>query len=402
MDTGSQSDAIAPTWEVPVIGPPTLADFEVGLAAPTGSAQNHITVSPSLTDTIMAESAVARQFCQRVVAYLLSGLASVAALNFIINPYSQYPTRFIPPMVNPSRAEKAMLLAGTHPPPRALILGSSRVMKLQPDYLEQRTGLKSFNAGVDHGRPEDFLAFWRFYQQQYGTYPSLLVVGLDIAAMSAAVPIDARLLSDPHLGSLVPEASGLTGRYRRWQELLSWQQSVSSFKACCRASRLQQTQQPLESFRPDGLLIYHQREQELAAGTYDFAAALDYNQREYLQLYQQFDQLSEIRQSLLARLAAECREVGTHLILFTTPHHPQFEQFVCDRTDYEQRRQEVVNALQLLSSRYACEFVDMSQIAAFTGDARGFVDGIHPLEANTRRMIDRLLDRPQDGAPDAF
>jgi hypothetical protein len=37
------------------------------------------------------------------------------------------------------------------------------------------------------------------------------------------------------------------------------------------------------------------------------------------------------------------------------------------------------------------DFVDLSRLESFAGDPKQFVDGIHPLEPNTRRMIDRLV-----------
>ena len=72
--------------------------------------------------------------------------------------------------------------------------------------------------------------------------------------------------------------------------------------------------------------------------------------------------------------------------------HPQLIATLRAHTPYEDRRRELVSWLRRVAERYACRFDDLSQIATFAGDAQAFVDGVHPLETNTRRMIDRLTE----------
>ena len=120
------------------------------------------------TTSLSRDAVRARRFCHAVVALAASAWSAVALLNWTVNPYAQYAPHFIPPLVQTSCAEKVALLQHRDPRPTGLILGSSRVMKLEPTYLQQKTGLRFFNAGVNHGKIEDVLAFVRFYEQQYG------------------------------------------------------------------------------------------------------------------------------------------------------------------------------------------------------------------------------------------
>ncbi len=340
----------------------------------------------------------ARRFCWTVVAG--SGIAwlIVAALNFIVNPYGQYPPRFFPAQVQASRAKKLQLLQQTEPEPEGLILGSSRVMKLEPDYLEQQTGYRFFNAGVNYGTPEDWLALVRYYPQAVGHAPRIILLGLDVSAFSERLPVDARLLTLPPLAGQIPEAIRLRDRGRRWQQLLSWQQTRASLQSLYHWGMQKALPEPVESYRPDGLLIYHLREQQIREGRYDFAAALADNRREYQQLYAGFDRLSPLRCRLLESLAETCHQQGVRLITFVTPMHPDLSRALDANTDHRERARELVIFTQRLAERYDFEFHDLSRIEVFGGNPQAFVDGIHPLEINTRKMINQMLSHRSEGS----
>jgi hypothetical protein len=272
-----------------------------------------------------------------------------------------------------------------------LILGSSRVLKVEPDYLERRLGGSFFNAGVDHGRPEDFLALLRWYVDRFGHHPETIVLGLDIAALADKPGPDAQLLTNAQLVRWIPEAVTLEDRCLRWKQLLSWQQTRMSLSSVTRCVGRVGRETPVESFRSDGLLIYHQRERQLSDGTYDFQAALDYNKREYRQLFAGNHSLSPLRCRLLQDFIDTCRRNGVQLLVFLTPQHPELTAYLASTTAYSERRAEVERFVgqQLAAAGYT--FCDLSEIDEFDGDPRLFVDGIHPLEANTRKVVDRLL-----------
>ena len=338
-----------------------------------------------------------RAFCAIVVSLVTTCLLVVATVNFIVDPYAQYASDVFEPLVQTSRAQKVQLLADMTPAPEGLILGSSRVMKLEPDVLEQQTGCKFLNAGMNHAKSEDHLAMLRHYQSKNGAMPRWVVLGLDVNSFSDQNQTDARLLSNsdllPHVSSSVP----LSDRFQRWRELFSWQQTKMSLTSI-RHPKKQSSEPPLESFREDGLLVYHQREQEIAEGNYDFQGALDYTKREYKQLLYNFDRLSERRCELFATLARECRQADCQLVVFLTPMHPELHAYVSDSTPYEPRKRELKDFLAKQVHREGFTLVDLSDVSQFGGDPALFVDGVHPLEPNTRKMIQRLVSQrsPQD------
>ena len=323
----------------------------------------------------------------------------IAVVNFVVNPYAQYATCFFTPMVQTSRAQKVAMVAARDPLPAGLILGSSRVLKLEPDYLQAQTGYPFFNAGVYYGKPEDYLAFLRYYQDRFERAPRMIVLGVDVYAFSDVLPPDARLLNNVSLASRVPEAITVADRFHRWQELLSWQQTKLSVKSLLMHVRSTELPAPAESFRPDGLLVYHERESDIAAGTYDFPAALDFNKREYKRLFSDFATISPQRCQLFERFADTCRANGTQLIVFLTPLHPELICHLEETTDFREHKHQTTRYLQRQAARHRFTLWDLVEIRSFAGDPHCFVDGIHPLEPNTRRIVDTILV-PQPGKLD--
>jgi hypothetical protein len=214
---------------------------------------------------------------------------------------------------------------------------------------------------------------------------------LDVSAFSDANAIDARLLCQPDLARQIPDVINFRDRYRRWQELLSWQQSKMSIQSVRRHLAGTVDQPAAESYRPDGVLVYHEREQQMAEGAYNFQAALDYNKREYKQLLAEFPRLSQRRCQLFQALVRLCHQGDVQLVVFTTPMHPELAEYLSSTTALTQRHDELVRYLRGAADRYHFQFHDLTDIRSFSGSPTLFVDGIHPLEPNTRRMINRLL-----------
>lgn len=336
-----------------------------------------------------------RAFVATVLGLASIAFLAVAALNFCVNPYAQYPTNIVEPLVQTSRAQKIALLSQHAAAPDGLLVGSSRILKYEPEYLQTRLGHTFFNAGVNYGKPEDHLAFVRFYENKFGCLPKTLIVGLDVHGFNDNLPTDARLLNNRELVCRIPDAVPFTDRFQSVKELLSWQQTMSSIRSLKRTSDESTDDTPSESFQDDGLIVYHDREQQIAEGRYDFAAALDYSKREYKQLFAGYDKLSEKRLQLFLETVNTCRAAGSQVTVLLTPMHPELSAYLADSTTYQERHADLVHFLTEQSQSHVGNkgfgFFDLTDIATFGGSPEPFVDGIHPLEANTRRIIDRLF-----------
>lgn len=324
------------------------------------------------------------------VSFVIALLVGVGLMNLGIDPYAQYGTGFVRPVVQESRLTKLRLFEELPDGPQGVVLGSSRVHKFDPEVLQINTGNRFFNFGVNHGRPEDFLALYRHLRKQSSTVPSMLLIGVDPISLSDAEEVDARLLGINELSGQIREYLTWEDRAKRWSDLLSWNQTKNSLHALKSLAR--HTESPAEeSFREDGLIQYHRREVEIANGEYDFEAALSYNIDEYTTYYRRVTGLSEARCDCLREVISTARSEGTEVVLFLPTLHPRLLESLNQIEGAEPFRERCRGFLEQLAQTNAIPLYDFTELTSFNGQAAQFVDGIHPLEPNTKKMIDIMF-----------
>jgi hypothetical protein len=130
------------------------------------------------------------------------------ALSLILTPPPK--PDVAPPVLATDRVRKARLIDQLAAPPRILILGGSRALRLDPAYLQRLTGLRGFNAAVTAARPEDA---WAFVNLLHDRFPAarLHVLWIIHADEFGARPLDPSLTSDPALSRFFPPALSLGG-----------------------------------------------------------------------------------------------------------------------------------------------------------------------------------------------
>lgn len=333
-----------------------------------------------------------RNYCLLTLALTVFGLGGVACINWLIDPFGQYGTGVVPVIVQASRTQKLDLMEKLEKAPTGLVLGSSRVQKIEPRYLEEKTGQPFFNAGVNHGRPTDYLATVRWYHEHWNTFPKIVVIGVDAAALHAVVPLDGRITTEQRLAETVPEAITWKDSFSRYTELVGFKQLRSSISSTKNALRRKIDDDPAETTQPDGLLVYRHRESELRDGTYDFKSALRFNEKEFTQLYRTYHEISGTEAMRLVETVRLLRKHRTQVYLFVTPFHPALVEALSHDKNFEKRESETRQLLSLLARHEGAFVADLSELFQFDGDPTQFVDGIHPLEPNTRLMMDRLLE----------
>lgn len=332
-----------------------------------------------------------RDYCLITVLLTTFGLTGVACLNWVVDPFGQYGTGVLPVIVQASRTQKLDLMEGLECVPPGLILGSSRMLKFEPNYLQRKLGVTFFNAAVNHGRPADYLAMVRWYHERWNVYPKIVILGVDSAALNKIVPLDARIATEDRLAKVVPECISLNDSLAKYRELIGFKQMSSSLRSIRAIVKNRHESEPIEFYKPDGLLVYRQREEEISNGNYDFQVALKYNEQEFENVYRAFDEFSEKEVSHLVKVVRDLREHGSQVYLFVTPFHPELRATLSNLSHFEARESEAHELLKLLSKHHGAYVSDCRDIASYKGDPTEFVDGIHPLETNTRLIIDRLL-----------
>lgn len=317
-------------------------------------------------------------------------LCLTGLLNWLINPMAQFQTAFIPPVVQTSRAQKAELAQNPNVKYDGVVLGSSRVLKFEPQYLQQKTGVVFVNLGVNHCRSEDLLAMARLIHDTQPNFPELAIVGVDVAMFSDAQPPDTRLVAHRELRKRIPEFISTLDILSSHTNLISYQQTKASLGSLKRWLSFR-NDAPKESFAEDGMIVYHERESEIADGTYDFESALAYNRAEYERLFGSFPRLSPARVGVFKSFVELLRKSKCRCCFFLTTTHPRLETHLRESRDYDARLSDVRNLLGELADDEQIDFMDFTSVASFEGNATNFVDGIHPLESNTRLMINALV-----------
>ena len=149
--------------------------------------------------------ALAFVFVLLVVAALST--AAVVALNAFADPYGSVGTHILPTLTTSDRTVKADAIESLEKGPELVVLGSSRSMRYEPEYLEEKTGLRTFNAGVNGiGGTVDVWAMTQFIHEVWPDADPGYLWLLDVEAF-VPFKVGARTANEPRLAKYVGIAS---------------------------------------------------------------------------------------------------------------------------------------------------------------------------------------------------
>jgi len=306
---------------------------------------------------------------------LLIQLAAVAGFNIAVNPYRLYSSQWVPPVIEDDYTAKLELLC--HCQPRLLVLGSSRVRKLEPSYLQQRTGLPAFNLGVASSLPEDWICLFRYATEGLGRDVQWVVLGVDVDSFHPTAPVNPLLLKNPRLRGYLPSElrPGWSMKLADLAQALTLEQTVVSVHALQPPPR-----NAREWFDPDGLVhVAHE----------DRPLDLSQDMSPCMQRFGDFPYLSPARLGYVDELARRCQARGIRLSVFLTTVHDMYARAV--KTTYGPRYCELAPRLRQMAARDRFRFVDCSRVWRYGGDPNDFYDISHIKSGNARRIIDYVV-----------
>ncbi len=327
-----------------------------------------------------------RGFALRFLVLLLALLGAIALLNYLVNPESIYATALLPPLTWNTRPEKAALMDAAQPRPQALILGSSRVMKLDPGQVQRITGLPTFNAGVNVAMTEDDYALLRYAVERSHLGLKLVIIGVDVDAFHDREPVNDYLQQPNALGSYLSNQA----QHRRWKQftmLFNGYQTRLSLVSLWNGLRGRQANY---RFEPNGYVHFLQYEAERERGHYNLDKKVDTNIEQYVRRYQGYSALSPQRLDYFRKTLAYAREHGMEVKVFLTPAHPRLLTSL-EQRNYDVLHAQALDALQRTCAEAGASFRDLSTVEKFGGSASDFYDGVHPNEANSAKILDALF-----------
>lgn len=329
-----------------------------------------------------------RSFLSRFLLTYALGLVLIGTLNYVVNPEGLYSTDLVPQVMWNTRPLKTTLLKNMQPPPEALILGSSRVMNLSPDELERVSRLRTFNAGVDLARTEDFYAMLRYAVEDANVRPKLLVLGCDVDMFHNQAPSNAYLRRPSLLSSFLQHNEATYWRWHNFTELFSYDQTKVSLITLAKLTRRNRFK--FWDISGNGYARFIDWERRRSAGKMDVHQEISSHISRYGGRFDSFTQVSQERLAYFVATLQYAREHGIEVVVFLTPIHPELERAL-QAHGYDQRKREVTAAVSEVCARWNVPFHDFSSPASFGGDPSHFYDGRHYDETLAPLLFSRML-----------
>jgi len=272
-----------------------------------------------------------------------------------------------------------------------VVLGSSRAMAIEPSYIRQKTGLRSFNAAVRSGTPLDAWGFANYIHERFrGTRPKYLWM-LDINAFQYQAPaFHDNLFHTPALARFFPSSDRNHFAPSDIWSFLSWQTTTDSLSAV--RAKIEGTPPLIKADRrAPGEFTPNGGRPSTSFGTKGrtlhlrILATAAQNRRDY-----SGPTFSPEPTHYFEKTVAAMNRWGIRPVLVLTPIHPELHAIIGPQ-GWDRRHQQVLDYLHKLQARYRFTVMDMTSITSFGGSPQGFVDGSHMKRSNLRLMIDAIL-----------
>jgi hypothetical protein len=337
--------------------------------------------------------------------YLLSFalvFALIVAISWLGNGSGCFVSPLCPSMNDrPYKTRCLEALVAAHRSPEILILGSSRVMQLKPNYINAITGKRTFNYAVAGGNLVDCLTQFR-YAVKIGAKPEVLVLditgwGLDVSGGQRFLAANAGLAAEiPG-----PERLAVLGVVFRSINLRSTLASVRAL-----------IDRAMHGAHKDGLALIDGETVILrdgyrfnwkltaarAKGEFDLSAVLS-DRIENTRIFHHDEAANPSPQpsprwlECLRELLLQAMAAGVEVHVITTPMHPQFNAlFLTDAS--EAAHDGLIRTLRSECAKVGAHFHDFSALDSFGGSADEFWDHCHQSPANMERMADSLFGVP--------
>ena len=350
------------------------------------------TTPPSPALDTLDDDRASRRFSQIVLGVLGAGLAISLGFALVVDPLRTFGTGRVPSVLTSEHYSKPRAFLRLDPPAQAIVLGSSKVMKLAPSCLRELAGVPAFNFGLSSSHVEDWVAAYRFARAEGRAPLRELVIGVDVDAFDNHAEPDARLLSSVYLRRYLDDRWHLSWTVAS-RALFGWQ--ALRFGLSSLTYHFVPSARPEARMRFDdqGFVIYDAWERALNNGTLDrvplFAAVA-------AKLHGKlagkgFDALSPERVALFKDLVHSAHADGITVDVFVPPFHPELAA-VRDGPIVA-RAAECENLLGELEREGSIRYFHIRGIADFHGDPAGYFDGAHMTEANSSRLLLAMFHR---------
>ena len=327
-------------------------------------------------------------FVKTFIILTIAILTLIASINFIVNPLGKYPSKYFEPLIWTSRAEKTSLLSQVKYNPKVIILGSSRSMKLSPKFIEERLGLKTFNACVDSARAEDYYTMLMYILNETDIKPKAIFIGIDIEAFHNNLQPDKRLLNHSILSKYLDDNSAYKNRY---SDLISIQQTKLSLQSIL--YYFKGYPEKTSSFNDDGFLHYLVWEKEKKEGTLQLEENIKNSISSYLVRFSGYSDTEAKRLNYFREFLQLSYQNDIKVIGFITTLHDEVLKELINKRDYHKLKNNLLGHLTDIESEFNnFKFVDFDNVHVYGGTLKDFYDGAHIAEENSNKISEKLIE----------
>ncbi|MEP6988515.1 MAG: hypothetical protein ABI970_23130, partial [Chloroflexota bacterium] len=280
-------------------------------------------------------------------------MVGVGAFNYVVNPFSLYPTNFFDPIGLTTRNLKMGIYA-TSPRPNIVILGNSRSFTVDTVQVTKLWHTSALNLSVAAGTTQDDLALLHFMMEQ-GKMPSMLIISLSPDRLAT---FDFRLLEPNSL--LLPyrddnsQISSLQFNIDRWTFLFSKEQTEAS-------ERIVQSQ--MSGVRPPPIWTFDNtgvtRNQTSEPLSDDFAPEV-LEKSSWIRMFTEaLNPNIEAAGMIRFKQILDIAKAQNMLVIgYAPPIHPLFKAFLDTHTDFERIRSRINEQINALTKSYTFYFTD--------------------------------------------
>lgn len=314
-------------------------------------------------------------------------LGFVMTLNYFVNPLGKYASRELPTLVWTGREDKANLLEQYQNNPEVLILGSSRTMKLDPAYIEEKTNLDTFNAGVNSARTEDYYVMLKYAVEELNVKPKYVILGIDVEGFHNNAPPDDRLVYNQKFAKYLYE-DDKESTFSMLKSLITYDQTAASARSLMFAMTEYPTKET--AYDKNGFLHYVKKEEEIKKG--EFQADIDSYVIKYKNRFNNFTEIDKGRKNYFDHFLAFAEENEIEVIGFITTLHNDVLEELQKTRNYDERKKELLAFLDLMKDKHSnFSYNDFDTVDKYNGSLAAFYDGAHIREENANKLAMRLM-----------
>lgn len=332
------------------------------------------------------------EFYKGYLYFTIFSLLMVMMLNILIDPFDFYGVDIFEPYELNSYSTKLALFKALDTPPEILILGSSRVEKVDPALVEEITGKPCFNWGLTGADTQSMLAALKLAVEEFDAPVDTVILGVDPNVFCPYFKMNSQVLLAPAYSKYFLDYPIYTAVSGSMNKLLSMEQFKSSLMVIRRDAGFDDSL-PYRDYLANGVVIYPYREAMVANETFNLDEFLDWHIPKWVETYGTagFTELSDERKARWLEILETCSAHGIKFIVYATPNHPRLSMKI-EELGAGPANDAGRAFLEETVIEYGGIFKDFTDIESFGGDPDNFYDGIHLQQNNIALMTRALLE----------